>query len=379
MKVRLTDANFPRTADRRVYHLGIRPGEVANRIITLGSPSRAHGVASYLDPSPTPFVLSSERGFLTITGRYKAVPVSIVAIGMGHPNADFFVREVRECLSGDMVVIRRVRIRVFPPAAPADIVRRLGSCGGLRDFPVGTIVAPKGSIAVSRNYDFDFVAGGVTDGAAPYRLSKPVLADPALHDAVVSALHETKPAEITTPIVSDTLNASADSFYSSQGRQTSFPDHNEALIAQITGTHDDVATLEMETFHILHLAKCWVPDPEPAPVSAPAPPHHAATAPSIPPPAPPATQTAVPSPSSPVVIAGGSEEKRPRIRAASAQMVFASRTSRDFITPEDVAAREAWTGRAMLEALVRLELDPEMLHEESGSVWEVKGVDAVAR
>jgi len=27
--------DFPRTADQRVYHLGLRPGEVANRIVSL--------------------------------------------------------------------------------------------------------------------------------------------------------------------------------------------------------------------------------------------------------------------------------------------------------------------------------------------------------
>lgn len=52
------------------------------------------------------FRLSTERGFHTITGRYKGVPVSIVSIGMGYPSMDFFVREVRECVRGDMVVVR---------------------------------------------------------------------------------------------------------------------------------------------------------------------------------------------------------------------------------------------------------------------------------
>ena len=50
--------------------------------------------------------MSSERGFLTITGRYKDVPISIVSIGMGYPNMDFFVREARESLIGNMVIIR---------------------------------------------------------------------------------------------------------------------------------------------------------------------------------------------------------------------------------------------------------------------------------
>jgi uridine phosphorylase len=74
--------------------------------VTVGSPSRADTIASLLDEVPSLFRLSSERGFITVTGRYKGIPISIVSIGMGSPNMDFFVREVRECLAGDMAVIR---------------------------------------------------------------------------------------------------------------------------------------------------------------------------------------------------------------------------------------------------------------------------------
>lgn len=81
--------------------------------VTVGSPSRANTIASYLDAQPKPFVLNSERGFLTITGRYQGVPVSIVSIGMGAPNMDFFVREIRESVSGDLAIIRFfVRLKI---------------------------------------------------------------------------------------------------------------------------------------------------------------------------------------------------------------------------------------------------------------------------
>ena len=74
-------------------------------------------------------------------------------------------------------------------------------------------------------------------------------------------------------------------------------------------------------------------------------------------------------------------------------MVFASRTSQDFITPEMVAEIEAWSGRAVLEALIGFGIKPDVswmpsglvvlltvfvvcnikrLHEETGSVWEVR-------
>ena len=62
------------------------------------------GEANATDPGP--FTMDSERGFLTMTGTYRGIPVSIVSIGMGFPNMDFFVRECRELLEGEMVVIR---------------------------------------------------------------------------------------------------------------------------------------------------------------------------------------------------------------------------------------------------------------------------------
>ncbi|OSX68167.1 hypothetical protein POSPLADRAFT_1043294 [Postia placenta MAD-698-R-SB12] len=330
MKDLIVDANFPRTEDNRVYHLGIRAGEVANRIVTVGAPSRARGIALYLDASPKPFTLASERGFTTITGRYKGVPISIVSIGMGYPNADFFVREVRECLSGDMVVVR------------------LGSCGALIDTPVGSVVVPKSSVSVNRNYDFDFVTGHSHE--PPYRISKPVNADPVLHDAVPF---------LTTP--------RCRSFYSSQGRQTSFPDHNADLIRQLQESHEDLGTLEMETFHILHLAASWpgqarVEQTIKPPIST------LPVTPVISSPPQPSSQGQPPSVSE-SNSHGDLMTPRPSIRAAAAQMVFASRTSQEFITPEQVVEIEAWSGRAVLEALTSLDLDQNRIHPERGSVW----------
>jgi len=322
---------------------------VANRIVTVGSPSRAHGIAAYLDPVPKRFVATSERGFTTITGRYKGTPVSIVSIGMGSPNADFFMREVRECLNGDMVVVR------------------LGSCGALVDVPVATVVVPKASIAVTRNYDFDFTAESSNE--VPYRISKPVSADPELHEGIKAALEKTRPEAMQNPVLHQTINASTDSFYSSQGRQTSFPDHNETLIAQLLTDHADLATFEMETFHILHLAASWPTYSHHAPTITP-PLSALPVSPSISSSHPPSTQNEPPdvSVSAPD---GHILRPRPRIRAAAAQMVFASRISEAFITPQQVIEVEAWSGKAVLEALATFAIDSDRLHAEQGSVWEM--------
>jgi uridine phosphorylase len=52
-------------------------------------------------------------------------------------------------------------------------VLRLGSCGALMDLPVGTVVVPKYSVAVSRNVDFDFLDPDDCPEPA-YRISKQV-------------------------------------------------------------------------------------------------------------------------------------------------------------------------------------------------------------
>ena len=102
----IKNANFPMDSDNRTYHVGTRPGETANLIVTVGDPHRADILASYLDKEPVPIRISSKRGFLTITGSFQGTRVSIVAIGMGTAMMDFFVREVRAVVSGPMKIIR---------------------------------------------------------------------------------------------------------------------------------------------------------------------------------------------------------------------------------------------------------------------------------
>ena len=87
----------------------------------------------------------------------------------------------------------------------------------------------------------------------------------------------------------------------------------------------------METFQLLHMA---------------------ASCPSNPP----AAHSAV----DPIIKDGKEVLPGPRIRACSAQIVFAARNSRGFITPEQVDEIETWCGKAMLEALRTFEIEPEV-------------------
>lgn len=246
MKDTLADANFPRTASGATYHLGAAPGQLANRIIIVGDFSRARRIAKHFDE--TPFELHSSRQFLTLTGTYRSTPVSVVAIGMGFPLVDFFLREARAVIEGQMFVVR------------------LGSCGSLDEkVGLGSVVVPRRSHGILRNYDY-FHADTTDEERAkdgPYHVTKGIDVADEVHDALVASLEATRPKAASSSdlfggrspsCVGRVINGSADSFYSSQGRNDpSFFDDNEGWTDTMAEKWS-IQTLEMETFILQSLA-----------------------------------------------------------------------------------------------------------------------------
>ncbi|KAI8344573.1 nucleoside phosphorylase domain-containing protein [Chlamydoabsidia padenii] len=300
MKETLTNANFPRDAEGHVYHINVKRGQVANRILTVGDHHRAHAIAKHLDHID--FERSSQRGFLTITGRYKGVPVSIMAIGMGNCMMDFFVRESRAVVEGDMAIIR------------------FGSCGSLTArAPPGAVIIPKAGYCIRRNLDyFCDTPLNPTLADTPYFISGTFPADVGmtelLEQTLTAALANTPDVG---PVVTGGLNADGCSFYSAQGRQDpQFWDDNQDIIEKSLAAYPNTDALEMETSMLFHLAQC---------------------------------------------AKGGS------VRAAGCMQVFADRVNNGFIRPETVATLEPLVGKAVLDALVQVDL---VAMNETGTVWE---------
>lgn len=235
-KTQFQDANFPMDDQGRTYHLGTKEGEVASKILSVGSTKRAMLLSELLDPSQNGnrhLEIESDRGFLTITGRFHDSPVSIVSTMMGMPNMDFVIRECQAVVNGPMAMIR------------------LGTCGAIqRPARLGNfLVASKGSVCIRRDPDA-FAPGSQLQ---PYHFTQAIKPDAELssllHGQCAAALGEEKALQ--------GLNITADSFYSSQGRvSSSFDDRNADLLNTLTETYPNALSLEMETFHLFDLARC---------------------------------------------------------------------------------------------------------------------------
>jgi|EP00624_Nannochloropsis_granulata_P003173 uridine phosphorylase len=243
----------PRNLDSTTLHLGLKEGQIASRIVTVGCPRRAALMTKALDSTQPIFEHTSPRGFTTYTGTFEGVGVSIVAIGMGLPMMDFFVREARQIVAGPLVIAR------------------FGTCGVLQSHVTvgGVVVASPGSVLCMRNPDAflppttstttteTVSTDAVNDNTArtsphlPYLVFAPQPSDRALSLALVSELT----AELGPASVTQGMNASACSFYSSQGREdTLFDDRNMDVLDTLRVQHPSLLSMEMETFQLFALA-----------------------------------------------------------------------------------------------------------------------------
>ncbi|PVU95041.1 hypothetical protein BB561_002093 [Smittium simulii] len=225
----MNTANFPVDDKGRTYHVECKRGDIANRVITVGDPSRAKALATRFDKIV--FEHTSHRGFLIVTGIYKNVPITIVSIGMGLSMMDFFVRETRAVVDGPMIIIR------------------FGSCGSICDASAGNIIVSDSSYGIMRNYDYFTTPAKKSE--APYIITDKVLGDPSLTKSLLSKLK----GSMGDDKVFVGANGCADSFYSSQGRLgNDFYDENDTLIETLKSKFDDAVSLEMEAHMLYHLA-----------------------------------------------------------------------------------------------------------------------------
>ena len=116
-----------------IYHLDVRPEELAQTVITVGDPARVHEVSKHFDSVECK---CSHREFVTHTGRIGNKRLSVVSTGIGPDNIDIVVNKL------DALVNINFETRSVNPELKHLTIIRLGTAGALQeDIPVDSIVA----------------------------------------------------------------------------------------------------------------------------------------------------------------------------------------------------------------------------------------------
>lgn len=124
--------------DGSIFHLHLKPEQLADKVILVGDPGRVALVASHFDSKECEV---SNREFRTITGTYHGKRITVQSTGIGCDNIDIVLNEMDALANIDF------QTRTSKPQLRSLEIVRIGTCGGLQpDVPTGTYVATVKSI-----------------------------------------------------------------------------------------------------------------------------------------------------------------------------------------------------------------------------------------
>lgn len=129
-----------------IYHLDLRPEELAPIVLTVGDPGRVELVSRYFD---TIDIRRQHREFVTHTGRLGNKTISVISSGIGTDNIDIVMNEL------DALVNIDFESRLLKTAYTSLQVLRLGTSGSLqRDIPVDALVAGTHGLGIDNLLNF---------------------------------------------------------------------------------------------------------------------------------------------------------------------------------------------------------------------------------
>ena len=124
--------------DGSIFHLHVKPEQLADKVILVGDPGRVSLVASHVDNQECDI---ESREFHTITGTYCGKRISVVSTGIGCDNIDIVLNELDALANIDF------KTRMEKEQLRKLTLVRIGTCGGLQEYtPVGTFIASEKSI-----------------------------------------------------------------------------------------------------------------------------------------------------------------------------------------------------------------------------------------
>ncbi|QUB76994.1 MULTISPECIES: nucleoside phosphorylase [Prevotella] len=124
--------------DGSIFHLHLKPENLADKVILVGDPGRVALVASHFENVECEV---SNREFRAITGTFRGKRITALSTGIGCDNIDIVVNELDALANIDF------KTRTENEKLRQLTLVRIGTCGGLQPYtPVGTYIASAKSI-----------------------------------------------------------------------------------------------------------------------------------------------------------------------------------------------------------------------------------------
>lgn len=234
--------------DGSVYHLNLKPENIAHDIIFVGDQDRVSKITKHFDSIE---FSTQKREFKTQTGTYKGKRLTVMSTGIGPDNIDIVINELDALVNIDLET-RKPKEKL----TSLNIIR-IGTSGSLQaDIPVDSFVMAQFGLGLDnmlRSYLIDAVSNSEMENAFIEHTNWDLLKGRPTVIPCSSVLEK----RIESNVIFKGITATAGGFYGPQGRvlrlNIQAPTLNSKMDNfQFEGTR--ITNLEMETSAIYGLS-----------------------------------------------------------------------------------------------------------------------------
>lgn len=234
--------------DGSVYHLNLKPENIAHDIIFVGDQDRVSKITAHFDSIE---FSTQKREFKTETGIYKGKRLTVLSTGIGPDNIDIVLNEL------DALVNIDLKTRLPKQQLTSLNIIRIGTSGSLHaDIPVDSIVMSAYALGLDnmlRSYVLDGVTDTEIEDAFLAQTNWDALKGRPYAIKCSAALAEL----IDSPEIHKGITATAGGFYGPQGRVLRLPIQDSELnhkMDTFSFNGSRITNLEMETAAIYGLS-----------------------------------------------------------------------------------------------------------------------------
>lgn len=236
--------------DGSVFHLHLRPEQLASKVILVGDPGRVAMVASHFDSIECDI---ASREFHSITGRYQGKRLTVLSTGIGCDNIDIVMNELDALVNIDFAT-RTEKSELHQ----LELVR-IGTCGGLQPHtPVGTYICSRKSIGFDGLLNYYAGRDEVCDLAFEEAFTRHMQWNPQKGAPYVIDNDEELLKRINQNDMVEGITIAAGGFFGPQGRKLRIPledpEQNEKIF---TFEHEGyrITNFEMESSALAGLSR----------------------------------------------------------------------------------------------------------------------------
>lgn len=233
----------------QVYHLGLSPENISDKIILVGDQDRVAMISSFFDSIDHQ---SQHREFVCHTGNFKGKRITVVSTGIGTDNIDITINELDALVNIDLVKREENSVK-----KSLSIVR-IGTCGILQaEIPVHSFILSTHAFGLDNVAHFYKINYSDEEKSIEHALKNHLQFPEQIQPYLIEA-SKTLTEKFESSKAHKGITVTSSGFYGPQGRQLRLENSVVGMNEKLTSFNFEnhrITNFEMESSAIFALGK----------------------------------------------------------------------------------------------------------------------------